>query len=245
MLQQRQELLLETDFAMMRFLVLDVLNQLVQLRHAHAEGAVLFLPAKQTVFREGLMHPLRGAALDELERFGNGHRRRQGKQDMHVVLDAADLQCSHFVVTRNAAQEWPEPLTQSRCNERTTFFGAENAVKIRADVGHPTIQSSFRSAFNAKVFCPEGTAQGSCPAGTIDNSPAFQRRVRCGEMTSPEGTVDGRLRPNSSAVPSGLGSCGLLPGAKAPGYCRHVPPGRSGAKRRSADVGYRTIRSSS
>src|SRR5262245_18137594 len=221
-LQQRQELLLETDFAMMCVLVLDILNQLVQLRHAHAEGAVLFLPAKQTVFREALRHPFRGAALDELERLGNRHRRRQGKQDMHVVLDASDFQRPHFVLTRNAAQEGPEPLAQRGRNQRAAFFGADNAVEIGADVGHPTIQSSFWDRCNWKVVCPKGT---------IANSPAFQRRVTSVGMTSPEGTADGRSRPNSSAVPSGLGSCGLLPGAKAPGYSRGVPPGQRSVKR--------------
>jgi hypothetical protein len=69
------------------------------------------------------------------------------------------------------------------------------------------------------------------PEGTIENSPAFQRRVTCAEMTSPAGTADDRFGPNSSAAPSGLGPHGLLPGAKAPGYSRRVPPRQRGVKR--------------
>src|SRR5262245_14229564 len=69
-----------------------------------------------------------------------------------------------------------------------------------------------------------------CPEGTIDNSPAFQRRVGCMAITSPEGTADGWCSRTSSTVTSGLDPCGLLLDAKAPGYSRRVPPGPSDVK---------------
>ena len=65
-LQQRQELILKRHFAMMLSLIHDVLSGFVQLRHTDSEGAVLFLPAKEAMFREGFMHPFRRTALDKL-----------------------------------------------------------------------------------------------------------------------------------------------------------------------------------
>src|SRR6266581_6836958 len=65
-LEQSQELLLESHFAMMVLLVSDVLNGFLQQRLTDAESAVLHLPAKQAVFGKGFMHPFGGASFDKL-----------------------------------------------------------------------------------------------------------------------------------------------------------------------------------
>jgi hypothetical protein len=44
--QQRQKLLLKGHFTMMLFLVFDVLDDFLPLRHTDAESPVLFLPPK-------------------------------------------------------------------------------------------------------------------------------------------------------------------------------------------------------
>ena len=66
LLQQHQEFLLERHFAMMLLLIADVANECVQLRHAHVERSVFFLPLEESVFREGVVNPFGGAALDQL-----------------------------------------------------------------------------------------------------------------------------------------------------------------------------------
>ena len=53
---------------------------------------------------------------------------------MHVVLNAADGQCLHAVVARDAAHVGPEALLQFRSDERGALFGAEDAVIQGGDV---------------------------------------------------------------------------------------------------------------
>jgi hypothetical protein len=65
--EQSNKLLLKRHLAMVLLLGLDVLDGPVQKRHADSEGAVFDLPAKESVFRERVMHPLGGAAFDELQ----------------------------------------------------------------------------------------------------------------------------------------------------------------------------------
>jgi len=55
--QQGQEFLLERHFAMMRLLFFDVLDDLVQLRNANAEGTIFYLPFKQSVLWKSIMDP--------------------------------------------------------------------------------------------------------------------------------------------------------------------------------------------
>ena len=73
-LEQSQELLLESHFAMMVLLVSDVLNGFFQQRLTDSECAVLHLPAKQAVFGKGVMHPFGGAAFDKLHCLGDRDR---------------------------------------------------------------------------------------------------------------------------------------------------------------------------
>jgi hypothetical protein len=51
---------------MMLYLVLDVLQDMVQLGHTDTEGAIFFLPPEEALLRKGFMHPFRRAALDKL-----------------------------------------------------------------------------------------------------------------------------------------------------------------------------------
>ena len=76
LLEQRQKLLLKCHLPVMRFLVSDVLDGLVQLRNADTEGSVFHLPSKEPVLWKGVMHPLGRASLDKLQCLGNRESRR-------------------------------------------------------------------------------------------------------------------------------------------------------------------------
>src|SRR5437879_10725848 len=121
---------------MMVLLDFDVLTNFVQLRKAHAERAVFFLPGKEPLFEKRLVNPLGRTALDQLHRLGNRKSRWQGEQDVDVVLRPADRDGFHFVLPRDAAQERPKSLAKRRGDKRTAFFRAEDAMKIGTDVRH-------------------------------------------------------------------------------------------------------------
>src|SRR4030095_15070005 len=135
-LQEPQELLLKSHSFVMLLLILDVLNDVVQLRHAHTKRAIFFLPGELTMLRKRFMDPFGRTAFDELKCLGDGERGRQRKQDMHVIFNAADFDGFHFVLPRDAAQERPEPFAQRWREEGAAVFGTENAMEIRTDVGH-------------------------------------------------------------------------------------------------------------
>jgi len=143
-LQQRQKFLLKRHLLVMFLLAFDITNDVVQLRHAHTECAILFLPRKQAMFGKGFVDPFGRTALDQLHRLGDGDRGRQGKQEMDVVFDSADFNGLHFVAAHDTAQEWPEPFGKRRRDEPATLLGAEDAMVVGTDVGHATIQPSLR-----------------------------------------------------------------------------------------------------
>ena len=55
---------------------------------------------------------------------------------MDVVFYAANFEGLHAVLSRDAAQERPEPLPERRREQRSALFGAEYAMVIRTHVGH-------------------------------------------------------------------------------------------------------------
>ncbi len=72
----------------------------------------------------------------------------------------------------------------------------------------------------------------SCPGGTSENSPAFQRRDQPADKPRPEGTAESAAwhtparrsvalsAPSLQASLRDAGSLGVVPGAEAPGYSR-------------------------
>jgi hypothetical protein len=64
---------------------------------------------------------------------------------MNMIGHAAYLECCHFILPCDAAQEWPKPITKCRLDLRPPFFGAEDAMIIRADVRHVKIKQRFET----------------------------------------------------------------------------------------------------
>ena len=151
---------------MMFPLVSDVFNDSVQLRHADTEGTVFFLPPKEAVFRKAFMHPLGGTAFDQLQCFGNRESRRQRQKEMDVVLHTTDRHGFHSVLARNTAEKRPKPFAQRGRDLRAASFGAEDAMKIGADVRHRDIQPSLRD------FCNAGLGPGVETPGYYHNVPS-------------------------------------------------------------------------
>ena len=68
----------------------------------------------------------------------------------------------------------------------------------------------------------------SCPEGTNDNSPAFQRWVGRKKVSSPGGTVE--VQSHTQFFNRPFGTCvprGMFPSVETPGYSQDFPPGQS------------------
>ena len=63
-----------------------------------------------------------------------------------MVLNAANFDWLHTVLSGDSSHEWPESFTKRRRNEQAAFLGAEYAVVIGANVRHADIQSSLRDS---------------------------------------------------------------------------------------------------
>lgn len=68
-----------------------------------------------------------------------------------MVLDAANFDCLHTVLSGDSSQEWPESFTQRRRNNWPAFLGTEYAVVIGANVRHADIQPSLRDLGNCLI----------------------------------------------------------------------------------------------
>ncbi len=134
LIEQNHKLLLEAHLAMVHLLVLNVMNGFVQQSDADTEGSIFHLPSKQSVLREGIMHPFGRPALDELQCLGDRNCGRQREQDMNVVGHSAHLDGLHLVLPGNPTQKRPEPLAQVRCNLRSTVLSAQYTMPVRANV---------------------------------------------------------------------------------------------------------------
>jgi len=134
-LQNRPKLLLKTDLAMMRLLILYVSDYRVQARGTHAESAVAFLPGKLSPL---FAHPFRGVRFQQKNGFRQRKLGRQVKQQMHMILRAAYRERYHPVILANPGQIRPQSRLPFPGDRFPAFPGTENHVKVvsRKGMGH-------------------------------------------------------------------------------------------------------------
>src|SRR5439155_15749534 len=89
-----------------------------------------------------------------------------------------------------------------------------------------SIPTSRAGGHRGRFVCT-GRLVLSCPEGTIENSPAFQRWVGRQKVARPEGTAEVQSHTPSFSRPFGTSvPCRMFPGVKTPGYSQAVPPGQ-------------------
>src|SRR5437868_3743529 len=72
-----------------------------------------------------------------------------------MISHPANFERRHFVLPRDSTEVGPEPLLESRCDERAAFFRAEDTMVVRTDVGHlQRIQPSLRDLCNRESPYP-------------------------------------------------------------------------------------------
>src|SRR3954466_7503688 len=69
---------------------------------------------------------------------------------MNVIFHTANLNGSHPIRAGDAAKKRPEAFAQFRRDKGPTLFGAEDAMVVRANVGHAESQPSLRDLGNRK-----------------------------------------------------------------------------------------------
>jgi hypothetical protein len=100
-------------------------------------------------------------------------------------------------------------------------------------VTHGADEQASESEESARITRTGFAGLPASPGGTLENSPAFQRRVEAELMQVPKGRL--RLRctvpkhRSAHAPQSSLrdfDSLPVFPGVETPGYCHDVPPGQ-------------------
>lgn len=172
LLQKRLEFGGKRNFAVVFFLCADVLNDRIQLRETDAEGAVFVLPCEKLLLWKRFMHPFGGASFDQLHRFRNGNRRRKRQKRMRVVIHTADLKRFHPIFSRNAADVRPQSRTNVRGQKGAPVLRREDAMEIRANVGHQGIQSSLRDSRNHSITFTQGLNPGLL--SNVPSGPGYQ-----------------------------------------------------------------------
>jgi hypothetical protein len=119
---------------MMRGLILDVRDDAIRLRCAHAEGAVTFLPGKICSRRSRVIEPFRRTTLDRLHRLSEWHRRRHDEESVNVIGCTADLDGVESMIFCNALHVAPEFWLKIIGKTLLPIFGRKDYVHAIAGV---------------------------------------------------------------------------------------------------------------
>ena len=153
---------------MMFVLPLNVRDGVIHLRNPNTECAISFLPGEFSIPRKSVLHPLGRAALDQLQRLGDRHRRRERQQKMDVILHSPDGHGLYFVFFCDPSHERPEAFLRFQVDGRFALFGAEYAMvqAVAEGMSHGgflsdeggTVQSSLRdSSIRRAEVCVRGS----------------------------------------------------------------------------------------
>src|SRR5262245_38680157 len=80
------------------------------------------------------MNPQRRAAFEQLRNLARSQSRRGFHQHVNVVLDSTYLQRAHLVLSRDAADKFPDALFYVGLDVADTVFSAENDVVVQRRV---------------------------------------------------------------------------------------------------------------
>jgi hypothetical protein len=129
-LQERDELCLKIALSMMFFLARDVRNCSARLRHPDGECAVTLLPFKISTM-SCLVHPERRGTFNLANGLCNRDRGRKRKQNVNVVLSAANSESLEAMFSRNSAHVCPKPRLDFLRDRCAAFLRGEDAMEQR------------------------------------------------------------------------------------------------------------------
>jgi len=130
---QGAELVLEAHLVVVLLLILDVATEGVEARLPDGEDAVAALPGEVAIGVAPGLDPLRGVFLDLLDDLGDRDGAREGEEDVHVVIGAAELMGGAAEAAARAYEVALELLLDLGADEAMAALGAEGEVE--QDVG--------------------------------------------------------------------------------------------------------------
>ena len=131
--QQRAQLVLEANFAMMLFLPGDVLLYRFEIRLAHGEIRVAALPLEVGVIATALLEPRVRDAFQFLHPFRLRDRATKSREQMNMVFHAADLDRRTIKLFGNAAEIRMQRIPRGFvAQQRPTVFGGKDEMNVNS-----------------------------------------------------------------------------------------------------------------
>ena len=124
LLKKRPHLFLETPLAVMRLLLLDILNQRAGIGGTNGKRSIPALPGKP--FDPLNLHPLRRSNLHFLDKLRHALRRMQPHSQMHVVCHPTNPQTFALLIANDSREVRMQPIPHAVIQQSTTILGAEN-----------------------------------------------------------------------------------------------------------------------
>jgi len=149
LIEERNQLFLERNLAVMLLLTSNISMNLLKHRPAHAEHGISRLPTESARAWDFLVHPARRATLDEAHHLGDRCVRRNRDQHVNVISRPVDDMGDAAALLDDRAHVGKEPRLQVIRDSGTPLFRREDDVnkKVRKAVRHRFVSPFQGSAF--------------------------------------------------------------------------------------------------
>jgi hypothetical protein len=155
--EESTQFILKRNFAMILFLILDVLDQSLQIRRANGERAVAPLPRKLRQFGRLCFQPFRRRRFQYLHQLRHIHRPGQTNGKMYVVSNSANAIAFAFRIADNRSHIRVEHRSHRLVENWLSIFRTENEVNQnkREGLRH---RADYRAGFQlSRLLCATRT----------------------------------------------------------------------------------------
>jgi hypothetical protein len=151
--QEQQEFILKRYFAMMAFLILDILDHRVQRRLADRKRGIATLPLEEAI--PLLMPPMRRVRFDIANDVGDGMLGRISQNDMEMIGHASNRMNEAFSLLQNASEVREKVSFPGILDQGFAILGAEDDVSDKLGVcsTHRRLLRSERLLWDIACSC--------------------------------------------------------------------------------------------
>ena len=156
LLQKRTKLILKRLLALMRFLRIDVMKQLIQIRRANRERTISLLPCKLRQPRGLALEPFGRRRLQIRHQLRNRHSTIQPNGEMNMVRNAANSITFAIPIAGNGGKISMQRTLHNIIKQRQTIFRAEDHMD-KNERERSRHRKDYRSGLQPYCFCSERT----------------------------------------------------------------------------------------